>query len=143
MNRNPEKSRAIFEALHEKWKSLRRQLAILLVEDDLNDVHLIRHELGAYPVMVQVAFTGDEAIRRLGQDEYDLVLLDLKLQGPLQGNDVLFWAKDHKLATPFVILTGISYESAEIKEALNRGAECVIQKPLSPEQAKMILGGIR
>jgi DNA-binding response OmpR family regulator len=128
-----------FAKLQKLWNKLTRPIFILLVEDDVHDVALIKNRLKGHRVELTVASTGSEAITLLDQKEYDLCLLDLKLFG-VSGVEVLRWAKERKKTVPFIALTGLGDGSPMIKEALDIGVECVIQKPLTPEKAKMILG---
>ncbi len=142
MTSESDKNRELFSALREKWKSLQRKLKVLVIEDDANDATLASHAMTAYNVETVAVPSGEEALAALSRGEYDLVLLDLKLVG-MQGVDVLRAAQTLGVQTPIVVLTGSNYESEDMKTALNLGAKCVIQKPLSHGDTDMILGGLR
>ncbi len=114
---------------------------ILLVEDDANDVLLIRHAFRKAEVMVtvQIASDGDQAVAYLsGEGEYadrsryplpGLVLLDVKLPRR-SGHEVLEWirAKPVLRRIPVVVLT-----SSDVPDDRNRaydlGASSYLVKP--------------
>lgn len=133
---------AAFERLHDLWAKLNRPIRVLLVEDNVQDVELINRALGGYRIELKVALTGGEAKEWLEQGEYDIVLLDLNLCD-IPGAEVLKWAKANQKTMPFVVLTGMNDSSPMIRWALDAGAECVIQKPFTSENARMILGALR
>lgn len=141
MIENPQVSRAAFEKFQANWQSLRRPIRLLLVEDNPNDIELINRTLDGR-LEIMVALTGSQAIKLIGNLDYDVCLLDLKLPD-MSGHEVILWAKKHNKDVPFFALTGISDKSPAIKDALDAGAECVIQKPLSSENARMIMGARR
>jgi CheY-like chemotaxis protein len=118
-----------------------RSPTILLVEDDPNDVMLVRRAvqktLAGIPV--QVVGNGEEAIRYLsGTHAYsdrkehplpDLVLLDLKM--PLvDGFEVLQWLRIQPgiRRVPVVVFTGSNQES-DTRRAYEYGANSYIIKP--------------
>lgn len=135
------KSQEIFEKLRKAWQKLSRPIRVLLVEDDKYDAALIERALNGNRVDLTLALTGTEAIQRLGNDEFDLCLLDLKLVD-LDGAGVIKWVREHNLSVPIVVLTGMADNSSYIKDALNAGAQCIFQKPLTPENVSMIFGGL-
>lgn len=135
------KSREEFERLQEQWQKLLRPIRILVVEDDIRDVELLKKQLEGINAEIKSAFTGSESIQWMGQEDYDICLLDLKL-ADMPGCDVIRWAKEHQKSVPFVVLTGLDDFSPMIKEALTAGAECAFQKPLTPENVNMIFGGL-
>lgn len=139
---NIKEAQEAFAKLHELWQGLNRSVRLLLVEDDMNDVRLINHVVGDFKVRLRIAITGSEAKQWLMEEDYDIVLLDLKLPD-MSGVELIQWAKGRNAALPFVVLTGMSDASPLIKDSLLAGAECVIQKPLTPDNAKMILGTVR
>lgn len=143
MSKDTDKARAMFEALHQKWKSLQRPISLLLIEDDLLDADYMKRAIGGYSNFTCVARTGSEALDQLENNEYDLVLLDLRLKSNVEGNDVLRWIKKHKPDLPVFVLTGMDDESKYMKEALALGAKFVIKKPISPDNVQRIFGGLR
>ncbi len=118
---------------------------ILLVEDDANDVAMLRRTFDQMkgPNSVQIVSSGELAIAYLeGQDSFadraqyplpTLIFLDLKLPG-LSGFEVLTWLRQHaRLSkTQVVVLTG-SKKSLDVYRAYELGASSYLVKPVNPE----------
>lgn len=114
---------------------------ILLVEDDENDVLLLRRAFAKAKVRnpVRVVRDGEEAVAYLsGDGEYAdrrrypepvLVLLDLKLPR-LSGHEVLEWIRsdDRFRRLPVVVLTS-SREPQDVSRAYDLGANSYLVKP--------------
>jgi CheY-like chemotaxis protein len=122
-------------------------ITILQVEDDENDVMLLRHAMTKAGVEnpIQVVNDGQEAIDYLkGVGKFanrvkfpmpSLVLLDLKLPY-VMGLDVLKWIRQQpSMALPVVLLTASS-EEADIATAYRLGANGFMVKP--SEAAKLV-----
>src|SRR5947208_6261832 len=105
------------------------QTNILHIEDDCNDVVLLRHACRKAGVdcKLKVVNDGDEAIAYLqGQDRFanreqyplpDLVLLDLKMPR-LSGFEVLSWIRhDEKCRCLPVVVLSSSNHNADVKRA--------------------------
>ena len=119
-----------------------RRITVVLVEDDANDVLLIRRAFeksaGAIP-LVHLA-DGDAAVRylagespyenRLGSPGPTIMLLDIKL--PLRsGFEVLSWARSQPSEVkrlPILMLTS-SGQKADIDRAFDLGATAYLRKP--------------
>lgn len=115
---------------------------ILIVEDDANDVILLRRAFRKANLgnPLQMASDGEEAIRYLaGEGPYadrekfplpGLLLLDLKLPRK-SGFEVLEWLKDRQgiRRLPVVVLTS-SRESADVRRAYDLGANSYLVKPV-------------
>ncbi len=120
-----------------------RSGTILLVEDDPNDVLLIRRALRNAMIAnpLREVADGDEAIAYLsGVDGYGdrdahplpaLVLLDLKLPRR-DGFEVLRWirAQPGLRRLPVVVLTS-SRETADVNRAYDEGANSYLVKPVA------------
>lgn len=123
-----------------------KQVEILLVEDDANDVELALHALKKHNLAnnIQVVRDGAEALEFLfATGRYShrsvnntprVILLDLKL--PLiDGKEVLrrIRADDRTRHTPVVVLTS-SREERDIVEAYELGVNSYITKPVDFDQ---------
>ena len=117
---------------------------ILLVEDDSNDVLLIRRALrqaNLDHLDLQVVSDGDAAIQYLSQatpsadeDQYprpSLVLLDLKLPRR-SGLEVLAWLRQQPyLKRLQVVILTASSENPDIEQAYDLGANSYLVKPIN------------
>jgi chemotaxis family two-component system response regulator Rcp1 len=119
-----------------------KQMEILLIEDNTNDIRLVKEALekSENPSNLNIATDGNSAIEYLVSSgsniklpRPDLIILDLKLPGK-NGNEVLEFIKnnDHFLSIPVVILTD-SKSTQDINETYNLHANCFVIKPLDPD----------
>lgn len=122
--------------------------AILLIEDDPNDVRLLQRTLEGLKLMkeLQIVGSGEQAMAYLeGRPPFEeraqypfpaLVLLDLKLPG-ISGFELLSWIRQHaRLArTQVVVLTG-SKKGLDVYRAFELGADSYVAKPVKAEDLK-------
>lgn len=105
---------------------------ILVVDDD--EVVRLSHQrslAGAHYHVVAV-WNGDEAMRAMERQPFDVILLDLRMPG-LDGMSVLRLIKDRWPETEVVVITG--YPSLEtVKEAVEAGACDYLAKPVGPDE---------
>jgi CheY-like chemotaxis protein len=120
---------------------------ILQVEDDPNDVFLLRHAMNKAGVAnpIQVATDGQQAIDYLkgigkfaDREKFPLpclVLLDLKLPH-VMGLNVLKWIRQQPGAALVVVMLTASGEDADIAAAYRLGANAFLTKP--SESGKLV-----
>ena len=109
--------------------------ARLLVVDDEESLRITTaaiFEKEGY--IVDTAATGDEAIERLTNSDYDLVLTDLHMEGG-DGLSVLSQIRRHSPLTISVVLTGFASVESAIA-ALQEGAYDYLVKPCDIESMK-------
>lgn len=110
---------------------MNKSLKILLVDDeeDLTATLVERLDIrGFKAVAVQ---TGEEALEQVRDNNFDVVVLDIKLKGE-DGVDVMKRIKQIKEDLPVILLTGhMSKEASE--EGLEAGAIAYIIKPIDIE----------
>lgn len=106
----------------------------LVVEDDTDIAALIRHYLERDGWRCDHAHDGLEALSKLGQETYRLVVLDLQLPGR-DGLSVLshIRATPRLKDTPVVVVTARGEETDRIV-GLEVGADDYIVKPFSPKE---------
>lgn len=122
------------------------QSAILLVEDNDDDVALTRHALKAAAVQnpVHVVETGPAAIEYLsGANEFrdrtkyplpGIVFLDLKLP-MMSGHEVLAWIRAQpQLESLIVVVLTSSDEPSDLRRSYSLGANSYLVKPLTARQ---------
>lgn len=104
------------------------QTAHILVVDDEPSVRvMLEATLRAQGYRVQSAVSGGEALQRLEEVEYDVMLLDLRL-GDIDGIDVLQQAKQRWPAMEVILLTAHGSINSAIA-ALRHGAFDYLLKP--------------
>jgi len=108
--------------------------SILLVEDDLNLLEMVRYNLESEGFSVTVATDGDEALLCLRENLPDLVLLDWMLPN-VSGIEICrqIRAKPQTMNLPVIMITARTEEDDQIR-GLDTGADDYITKPFSPRE---------
>lgn len=86
-------------------------MKILIVEDEpiiADDLEFMLEEMG-YKSM-ETAHSGDEALEKVQKNSFDLVLLDINLEGDKDGINVAEFLYENQIC-PFIFLTSLSDES--------------------------------
>jgi len=104
-------------------------MKILVVDDDVELVGLVRFALVGAGYEVITAFDGEQALARLADSSPDLVVLDVNLP-ILDGFAVLERLRRHS-QVPVMMLTVRSAEEDEV-HGLDLGADDYLKKPFSP-----------
>jgi CheY-like chemotaxis protein len=134
--------------------SQRSPQTVLYVEDDADDFLLFKlaSKKCGTPFSLQHAADGRDAIAYLdGAGNYadrgtypfpDLVLLDLKMPG-IDGFEVLRWIRTNPATRilPVVVLAGSSYR-ADVRRALELGANSYAVKPAEFEELQVLIDQI-
>lgn len=102
-------------------------MRILVVEDTEDLADAIVHRLRKLGYAVDWAATGDEAEELLGQEAYQLILLDIMLPGT-DGQTLLNRLRRRRDATPVLVMTARSQVDVRI-DLLDLGADDFIVKP--------------
>lgn len=104
-------------------------MRILIVDDDVELVGLLRFALQAAGYDVLTAFDGEQALLRLREAAPDLVILDVNLPR-LDGFEVLRTLRLES-QVPVMMLTVRAAEEDEVR-GLDLGADDYLRKPFSP-----------
>ena len=106
---------------------------ILVVDDEADILELVRYNLSREGYHVTGTLTGEDALRKVRSDPFDLIVLDLMLPGM----DGLAFTKtiknDSRLRRIPIIMLTAKGEEADIVTGLELGAEDYITKPFSPK----------
>jgi DNA-binding response OmpR family regulator len=100
---------------------------VLIVEDEEQVRTLLNDAFGAEGHQVTEATTGAEAIARLDQSEFDLIVCDLGLP-ELSGLHVARWVREFRPELPVIIATGSAEMIAE-EDYHKARIDDVIRKP--------------
>jgi diguanylate cyclase (GGDEF)-like protein/PAS domain S-box-containing protein len=111
-------------------EELVHQATILIVEDDIAIATLERRRLERAGYTVDHASTAAEALRRIGEGDVDLLVLDYHLPGGVTGLMFYEQLKTAGYNLPVIIVTGDSNETTVIK-ALRLGVHDFVTKSLS------------
>ena len=110
---------------------------ILVIDDEQNIRKMLTRVLSPEGFMVKEANNGLEALKRLQEENYSLVLLDLKMPG-LNGIETLKEIRQNDLNLPVIMMS--AYGSIpEAVEAMKLGALDYLIKPFDIEELKIII----
>ncbi len=101
----------------------------MFVDDDPQIQKMVKVNLQARGYSLEVASSGEEAIKKFDEAEFDLVLLDLILPG-ISGLEVCLQIRERS-DVPLIVLSGRDDETLKI-HALDSGADDYVTKPFSP-----------
>jgi CheY-like chemotaxis protein len=105
---------------------------VLIVDDDeflTETFKLLLEDAGFY---VETAGTGNQALLKASQLDFDLAILDLKLPD-IAGNELAKRLKERNKETNIILLTGQT-DMLEIIEKEDLGTDEVLFKPISPDE---------
>jgi len=106
-------------------------IKILLVDDEEDFVRTLSERLSLRDLQSQAVFSGEEAMRCVGDAIPDIIILDLKMPG-IDGMEVLRRVKQHFPEIQVIILTGHGNDLDEA-EARELGAFDYLRKPVDIE----------
>lgn len=110
---------------------------ILIVDDEL----IVRESLGAWLErdghVVDKAASGEEALSRCRNARYDILLVDIKMDG-MSGLEVLRKVKESDLDPAVVMITAYGSVQTAI-EAMKNGAYDYLLKPFEPDELGLLI----
>ena len=101
---------------------------VLLVDDDVVSLETWALLLADAGVQVQVAPGTAACLRMLGERDFDLIIIDLRL-GDDNGLEVMRQVRARGLTVPFILATAHASIAVTV-EAMRLGARTVLEKPL-------------
>ena len=105
----------------------RPPINVLLVDDEKGYLNVLSNRLSRRLIHSKKAFSGTEAIQILRKNDFDVVVLDLKMED-MDGIEVLKVIKRMVPDLPVIILTGHGSQTAA-KEGIQFGAFDYLTKP--------------
>jgi DNA-binding NtrC family response regulator len=110
---------------------------VLVLDDEPIVCERLKPALEKSGLHVETYVDSQQAIDRLGEETFDVLVTDLKMRGP-DGIDVLRYASERSPATRVIIITGFAtVETA--REALRSGAVDFIAKPFKISQLRDLI----
>jgi two-component system, OmpR family, KDP operon response regulator KdpE len=108
---------------------------ILIVEDEPKVVSLVREVLGAAGYDVSAVFNGENAVGQIALDQPDLVILDIRLAGGMDGYAVAKRVREFS-EVPIIMLTGRA-KDGDVLHGFETGADDYITKPFNSRELLM------
>jgi DNA-binding NtrC family response regulator len=113
---------------------------ILIVDDEKNIRMTISQSLAGMDVETDAAVNGEEALSKLKDAEFGLVLLDLRMPG-MDGMEVLKKLRKDRPDIRVVIITAHGTIDSAV-DAMKLGAVDFIQKPFTPKEIRYLVSRI-
>lgn len=115
-------------------------MEILLLEDDIQLNTTLRKFLQYKNYRVSSFLDGEEAMRSIDENIYDLYIIDINLS-KMSGLDIAKYIRNKNLNTPIIIITA-SLEVEYIKIAFGSGCNEYIKKPFHLEELSIRINNI-
>ena len=109
---------------------------VLVVDDDQRNREMLAEALRQAHFQIDLACSGEEAIERGGQRQYDAVFSDIKMAS-VSGLDVLASFRAASPDTPVVLLTAFGSVDTAI-QAMKQGAFDYITKPINLDEVVLV-----
>ena len=107
---------------------------ILLVDDSKTELHFLSELLTKRGYSVRTAESGEEAMRRLGEDKPDLILMDVVMPGQNGFQLTRAISRDPLYAdVPIIMCTSKNQETDRVW-GMRQGARGYITKPVDPAE---------
>lgn len=116
---------------------MREKSKVLIVEDDDLARENLTYILSKENYDIESVSNGPEALERIKQKDYDLILTDLRME-KVDGMEVLSQAKALRPSVEVIMITGYATVDSAI-EAMKKGAFHYIPKPYKIEEVRAIV----
>ena len=104
-------------------------MTILVIEDEHKITRFIQRGLEMEHYTVDVAYDGEEALQKIGVNDYDLIILDLMLPKK-DGVEVCREIRKRKIGVPIIMLTARDTVEDRVR-GLDEGADDYVVKPFA------------
>ena len=113
---------------------------VLIVDDEKNIRLTLSQSLESLELETDTAVNGEEALAKLKEKDYGLVLLDLRLPG-MDGMEVLRRLREIRPDIRVIIITAYGTIESAV-DAMKLGAVDFIQKPFSPKEIRGLVSQV-
>lgn len=107
-------------------------MVILLIEDEPKQSEFISTALEQAAYVVDTAFDGEEALKKIEVRDYDLMIVDLHLP-KVSGEELIGRIRELKLTVPILVLTANDNTDTKVL-TLNAGADDYLTKPFALDE---------
>ena len=114
-----------------------KNFRVLVVDDEESLREVLTIMLHREGYLVEAAQDGEQAIKRLRENNFDLVISDIKMP-KVSGLELLSYIKEHQPETLVVMITAFS-STDDAVEAMKQGAYDYITKPFQNEEIRLIV----
>lgn len=116
---------------------MKEYVKILVADDEVMMRNLILKILESEGYQITMTSSGDEALAMLKENNYDLLLTDVKMPG-MSGFELLKQVKESWPDMAVIVMTGYG-DAYTVKEALLLGADEYVSKPFKGHEVSLIV----
>jgi DNA-binding response OmpR family regulator len=120
---------------------MKKPISVLIVDDDRDLAESLADVLDARGYAVELAHSGEDAVARFREHDFDLTFTDVKLPG-MNGVESFFEFRKIKPDAKVVMMTGFSVEQL-LKQAIENGALGVLHKPFAVTELLAMLERVK
>jgi DNA-binding NtrC family response regulator len=113
---------------------------VLIVDDEENIRFTLTQALASLPLDIDTAAEGEQALKKVEQGKFSLILLDLRMPG-MDGMQVLERLRESRPEIPVVVLTAHGTIETAV-DAMQLGAIEFLQKPFVPEDVRRLVSRV-
>ena len=113
---------------------------ILIVDDEKNIRMTLSQSLESLGVETEMAGNGEEALAKLKEKDFSLMLLDIRMPG-MDGMEVLRRVREVRPDIRIIMITAYGTIESAV-EAMKLGAVDFLQKPFDPEEIREIVSRV-
>ncbi len=114
-----------------------RRANILLVDDDRNFLKVLTHSVQLFEFSAVPVHSAKQALDHLKEEEFDLVITDLRMPG-MDGLELVSRTRKSHPDMPVIVLTAYGAIDTAV-EAVKRGAFDFITKPFEKEEMRHVI----
>jgi DNA-binding response OmpR family regulator len=115
----------------------KKKRKILVVDDEINVCKSICQAIESENYDVDMALSGEEALKKDKADPYDLIITDLMMPG-ISGMDLLTSLKTDRPGVPVIMITGYPTIKTAI-QSIKTGAFDYLPKPFTPKDLRSLV----
>jgi DNA-binding response OmpR family regulator len=113
---------------------------ILIVDDEKNIRLTLSQALETLGTQIDAAANGEEALAKLREKEFGLILLDIRMPG-MDGMEVLRHVREIRPDIRVIMITAYGTVESAV-EAMKLGAVDFLQKPFDPEEIRELVSRV-
>jgi DNA-binding response OmpR family regulator len=113
---------------------------ILIVDDEKNIRMTLSQSLESLGVEMDVAGSGEEALAKLKERDFGVILLDIRMPG-MDGMEVLRQVREVRPEIRIIMITAYGTIESAV-EAMKLGAVDFLQKPFDPEEIRELVSRV-
>lgn len=110
---------------------------ILIVDDEEIVIRSCQRILACDDFVIDAAQSGREALKKVDETDYDIVILDIMMPG-MDGLEVLQQVKERYPGVDVIMMTGLSQIKTAV-QAMKLGAFDYLPKPFDPDELKHVV----